>query len=190
MNDASLLSSTKSTRAILPHSLRYLRSDVPASLTEEEIEWLLANNVRTLIDLRTKEDLSEKPCCLSVDKRFTCLHMPVSGGDTIPESPDMVPQSYYSMVDDNMLAIINTIEGAKTNVLYFCNAGKDRTGVVSALLLRNEGFDNAYIIEDYRKSADNLREMLLSYKSAHPQIDLDIITPKREYMEGFLRLLS
>ncbi len=52
----SLLKSTKNTRAILPDSLQYIRSDVPSCLTEQEVQWLLGNNIATIIDLREEAE--------------------------------------------------------------------------------------------------------------------------------------
>ena len=43
------------------------------------------------------------------------------------------------MVDERLHKTINFIFESKSNVLYFCNAGKDRTGVVSAILLYKSG---------------------------------------------------
>ena len=40
----SLLEGTLNTRNILPDSLRYIRSDVPNNLSDEEVDWLIANN--------------------------------------------------------------------------------------------------------------------------------------------------
>lgn len=45
------------------------------------------------------------------------------------------------MLDSQMYRIIDLICNAKSNVLYFCNAGKDRTGVVSAILLLKFSMD-------------------------------------------------
>lgn len=38
---SSLLKSTRNTRALPTGTMRYIRSDVPLNLTEEEIQWLL-----------------------------------------------------------------------------------------------------------------------------------------------------
>ncbi len=90
------------------------------------------------------------------------------------------------MVDDVMREIITTIEAAQTNVLYFCTAGKDRTGVVSALLLSRMGARRDAIIKDYMQSADNLEDALRAYVNEHPAVDINIITPQESYMEDFL----
>lgn len=67
---SSLLNSTQNTRAILPDSLRYLRSDVPASLTESEIDWLRQQNIRCIVDLRSEDEQKKKPCPLSQQTGF------------------------------------------------------------------------------------------------------------------------
>ena len=125
---SSLLSSTKNTRSLLSNSLRYIRSDVPNHIRESEIQWLLQKNVLTIIDLRTLSEAEQKPCHLAGRTNFNYLRMPVTGGNIVPKTTSQVPYSYLNMVDNFMCEIIETIENAKTNVLYFCNAGKDRTG--------------------------------------------------------------
>jgi len=92
------------------------------------------------------------------------------------------------MVDEKMEEIIDTIMNADSNVMYFCTAGKDRTGVVSAIILRRLGFSDEVIIDDYMESGDNLMDMLTDYVRVHPEVDLEIIVPHRENMERFLLL--
>lgn len=153
----SILNSTRNTRAILPDSLQYIRSDVPSCLTEQEVQWFLDNNIITIIDLREDAEREQKKCPLIDDQRFQYFCMPVTGGNAIPKSTDGVSKSYIKMVDEHMDKIIDTIMCADTNVLFFCNAGKDRTGVVSAMILHKLGMNKDYIIKDYMESKENLR---------------------------------
>ncbi len=185
----SLLKSCRNTRKILPNSFRYIRSDVPVDLSDEEIQWLLNNDIRTIIDLRSEEEQLHKSCPLQMHSEFEYYSLPVSGGNVVPPSPDKVSVSYLAMVDEQMEHILQTIENSNHSVLYFCNAGKDRTGVVSALLLKKMGFDEEYIISDYLLSAENLKEMLEQY-ATDSGINLEIITPQRRYMEEFLHNLK
>lgn len=186
----SFLKSTSNTRAILPDSLRFLRSDVPNCITEEEKEWLIANNVTMVVDLRTDEERIRKECPLIYDKHFQYHCMPVTGGNIVPKSMDDVSKSYIKMVDEQMDKIVDTIWNANANVLYFCNAGKDRTGVVSAILLYKAGMSSEYIIEDYMKSRENLKNMLENYAKMFPDVDIDVITPRETYMQEFLKWLT
>ena len=43
----SLLQSTLNTRALPVGNLRYIRSDYPGKLTEDEVQWLIRNNMET-----------------------------------------------------------------------------------------------------------------------------------------------
>lgn len=178
--------STRNTRPILEHSLKYIRSDVPTQVTEKERKWLLENQVLTIIDLRTEEERLKKECPLKYDSRFHYYCRPVTGGDTIPASVDAVSRSYIDMVDAKLCQTIELLWNTSFNALYFCNAGKDRTGVVSAILLHKLGMPLEYIIADYMKSKTNLKEMLETFAEQHPDVRLDVITPREEYIQKFL----
>lgn len=186
----SLLQSTRNTRALPTGTMRYVRSDVPLRLTDKEIQWLLDNAITTAIDLRSKEEVAAKPCCLSGRSEFEYIHLPVTGGGDPPESLEQLYIVYRQMVDDKLEKIIDTIFHAESNVLFFCTAGKDRTGVVSAIILKRLGFSDEVIIDDYMKSKDNLEQTLKAYVDSHPGTDLDIITPHRKNIEQLLKWLS
>lgn len=185
----SLLQSTRNTRALPTGTLRYIRSDVPESLTGAEIQWLLDNAVTTIVDLRSEEEVSAKPCCLAGRAGFRYVHLPVAGGGGTPASLAHLYTVYRQMLDETMEKIIDTIMNAGSNVLYFCTAGKDRTGVVSAVILNRLGFSDEAIIDDYMESGDNLMDMLTAYADAHPEVDLEVIVPHRRNMEQLLEFL-
>lgn len=178
--------STRNTRSIVEGSFSYLRSDVPIELSEDERLWLLNNRVITVIDLRTEVERERKRCPLINDERFCYRLFPIRGGDAIPKSPDEVSKSYINMVDEGFERLVDFILNLDGGVLYFCNAGKDRTGVLSAVLLHKLGKDRDYIIKDYIKSKDNLRQMLTDYVKSHPEVDAKVITPTERYIEEFL----
>lgn len=184
---SSIFHNTRNTRPIFPNSFRFIRSDVPTAVSQEEAIWLIDHNITTIIDLRTEAERKRKMYPLSADKRFQYYCMSVTGGDRVPDSVDEVSKSYIQMVDDKLCETIRFMETVPSNVLYFCNAGKDRTGVVSAILLRNAGFAEEYIVDDYMKSKDNLTDMLNAYSLQNPEIDVNIITPNEKYIKEFLR---
>lgn len=186
----SLLQSTANTRQTLPGSFHILRSDAPLSPTAQDIAFLLAHGVTTLIDLRSDAEVARKPCPLAEDARFTYRHMPVTGGNAMPVSPADVPLSYLHMVDEQMARILDAIHAAPDGVMYFCTAGKDRTGVVSALVQREAGLAPEEIAADYALSGENLQERFAAFRAIHPEINVEIYTPKAAYMEQFLDLLK
>lgn len=176
----SLLKSTLNTRALPIGGMRYIRSDVPAHITEEEIQWLLDNDITTLVDLRSAQELECNPCSLRKLEGFTYHHLPVTGGGDTPKSRAHLLEVYRSMVDEQMDIILDTILNAPSNVMYFCTAGKDRTGAVSALLLKRLGVSVDVIVDDYMKSKENLIDMLTEYVKDHPDVDIDVIIPQEE----------
>ena len=137
---SSILQSTLNTRALPTGDLHYIRSDFPGNLSDEEVQWFVENNVTTIFDLREEKEFKAKPCRLETEKGFTYYHLPVTGGGDTPGSPGAVAITYLGMLDEQMDKIVDCIMNAKSNVMYFCGAGKDRTGVVSAVILKKLGF--------------------------------------------------
>lgn len=182
----SMFQSTLNTRILMKGELRFIRSDVPDRLSTEETEWLANNNITTVIDLREDAERKRKVCPLESDGRFCYHSMPVTGGNRVPTSPDDVSASYAAMVDDQFEHIFDTAMSADSNVMFFCNAGKDRTGVLSAAILHEMGYTWEYIVSDYLKSAVNLRKMLEDYAESDPMVDINVITPQKRYIEEFL----
>jgi len=183
-----IFENTINTRPILPDSIKYIRSDVPVKVSEAEREELVKNGVTTVIDLRTDGERAKKPCALMGDGRFDYLRFTVAGGNEPPHTPDEVSLSYFRMLDESFEELMGIMLNAKSNVLYFCNAGKDRTGIVTAVLLHRLGMPREYIVADYMKSAENLKGFLAEYVVKNPGMDLDVITPRARYMEEFLDL--
>ncbi|MBU3137404.1 tyrosine-protein phosphatase [Clostridium gasigenes] len=166
----------------------FVRSDAPLNLSEEDVKSLIENNIRTIIDLRSDEETKRKPYALMNNKDFKYYHRQIFGGGTIPKSGEFVPISYFEMVDEkksifNVMKILANVEGG---ALYHCAVGKDRTGVISALLLLIVGTKREDVLSDYEASWDNLKDELIEYCKSNERVNLDIVTPKREYMEKFL----
>lgn len=186
---SSLLASSLNTRALPTGDMRFIRSDYPRDLTDDEVEWLRSNDVTTVVDLRGDKEHETEPCRLEKEEGFIYYHIPVAGNGDMPRTPAEVPGVYLKMLDENMEKIIDTIMGAKSKVLYFCNAGKDRTGIVSAIILKRLGYDEKVIIDDYMETRDNLPEFLQAYVDDHPGVDINVITPHEEYMRKVLPYL-
>lgn len=184
---ASILEGTLNARVIAETGSRLLvRSDAPVDVTAADVAWLLEHGVTTLIDLRSASEVERVPVPLAGDSRFAYENMPVTGGNVIPGTPEQVPASYIAMVDAQMAGIVHRIENAPGGVMWFCSAGKDRTGVVSAIVLSRLGVSCQEIVDDYVESAGNLREALEDVARRRPEARLDVMIPRRQTMERFL----
>ena len=132
-------------------------------------------NLKTLIDLRTQKERLEKP---DVEMEgVEVFHMPLIDESTVGISHEkkvrsmktlvmMPPMAdlYVQMVTKgslenlvNILKFILTLAQEKFAVAFHCTAGKDRTGVVAALLLSFLGVDRATVIHDYLLTNKNVR---------------------------------
>ena len=105
---ASILKSTLNTRFLPTGNMKkYVRSDYPGKLTDDEVDWLLKNNITTIVDLREEKEYIARPCRLENEEGFIYYHMPVTGGGDTPESPEAVGKAYLGMLDEQMDNIIN-----------------------------------------------------------------------------------
>lgn len=187
----SLLSNTFNTRYLGGYVAKnniFLRSDALINVSEDDIKLLLESGIKTIIDLRSDDEVRNKPCDFKVNKNFKYYHCKIYGDGRLPKNVESVPISYFEMVDEertifNVMKIFANIEGG---VLYYCTVGKDRTGVISALLLLLAGVSKTDILADYQISQEYLCNILKLICENNKNIDINIITPKAEHMEKFL----
>ena len=119
-----------------------VRSDSPAALTEAGRAALADYGVRAIVDLRLPGELADDPNPFAEPGDHGIAYTNVSFIDPAAAPPDAVStlaEDYLGMLDryrqgvaEAMAAIAGAPEGA---VLIHCAAGKDRTGLISALLL-------------------------------------------------------
>lgn len=169
---------------------KFIRSDLLYEISRKDIDILLNNKINTVIDLRSDEEIVKKPCVLKNVNGFQYFHYKVYGDGRIPESAEDVPVSYMEMVNGkiSMLPIMKTLSTAKDGIIYHCTAGKDRTGVISALLLSLSGVAKSDILADYQISQSYLYSVLRDFCMDNIDIHSDIITPKIEHMDSFLNM--
>ena len=179
---SSLFKSTFNARWLPTGDHRFIRTSCPLNITDEEIQFLKDNNVLTVVDLREEKEYLKRPCPLEHIEGFKYLHLPVSGGDVYPVTYEETIEAYKTMVDQNMINTVDTIMSSNTGVIYFCAAGKDRTGVVSAIILRRLGYDDDYIINDYMISKISLMAYLNELKKKDPTKPIKSIIPNSDYI--------
>lgn len=183
----SLLPSVFNARWLPTGDQRYLRMGCPYEISEEDINFLRKHNLLTVVDLREEKEYTVRPSPLEKEKDFTYYHLPVSGGDVYPITYDETMAAYALMVDAQLYKIVDTIMNAKTGVVYYCAAGKDRTGVVSAFILKKLGYDEDCIIKDYMVSKENIEALLEDLRKKHPDKPVRSIIPNPDYLLNALR---
>jgi protein-tyrosine phosphatase len=119
-----------------------VRSDNPSTLTDAGKAALVDHGVRTIVDLRTPSEVTEYPNPFAESGSHGIAYHHLSlvdpAGSPAPEFTTLA-NDYKSMLDrfpDQVGAIMRTIADApEGGVMIHCMAGKDRTGIMSALLL-------------------------------------------------------
>jgi protein-tyrosine phosphatase len=134
------------------------RSDALHQLGDAGLEALAGLRLRTIVDLRTHVEAEIAPTPLDqATARHT--HISILGGDleSLPQSLDGV---YAYIIDECGAAVAEAIKALCAArafpALVHCSAGKDRTGIVIALVLAVLGVPDEVISADYALSGGYL----------------------------------
>jgi hypothetical protein len=138
------------------------RSDTLARLDASEIGVLRARKIGVVIDLRRQSELEQDgQVDLGADVIFRNISVqpagwPINDQSAGPCTADYLADRYFDMLAQASAAFgdaLSTIAGSgETPVVVHCLGGKDRTGVVSALLLWLVGVPDTVIAADYALS--------------------------------------
>lgn len=172
---------------------RFLRCAVPDFPDEKDIKELENYGVKTVIDLRGDYEACETPTdfdrIYGVETHHISLfEINVANNEFVKMS---LAQSYEYIIDNHQEQIRNILEvianAPEGVVLFHCFFGKDRTGILSMLLLHIAGAQLEDIITDYQLSYT----YLLPYINSHRETLWDIDTSMHLSLpETMLELIS
>ena len=151
-----------------------VRADSVRRLSEEGWQALVDHGVRTVVDLRghderAKDPPAEVPVEVAAVPFFACTDAEWNAiqaelAAARRNAPDLATgkrDSYVLFLERfraNVAAAVRAIAAAPDGaVLVHCAGGKDRTGLVAALLLHLAGVDDGEIAADYALSEERLR---------------------------------
>jgi protein-tyrosine phosphatase len=157
---------------------RLFRADGLNRLTEADRTLLTELGLATVIDLRTVDEAEHRGRFPVEEVPVRYVDLPLT--DVLPspeELPDWGEASYVAsryerMVDEGAPVLTQAIEvlastGSLPAVVH-CSAGKDRTGVLSALVLAFLDVPDETIVEDYALSAVAMDRLLDRLKAEYP----------------------
>ncbi|HEX5587251.1 MAG TPA: tyrosine-protein phosphatase [Acidimicrobiia bacterium] len=137
---------------------RIFRSDSTHTLTAADIPVLRELGMRTAIDFRSSQEIERLGIGPLGDVSITHVHCPTfDHSQPISEAPAIVLSSgidfYSSMIEagaPSYVAAANSIASDDAlPAVFYCLAGKDRTGVFAAILLGFLGVPDDVIVADY-----------------------------------------
>lgn len=142
------------------------RSDRLSTLTPDDLEELGGRGIRTVVDFRAGPEVERDRSRLWPD---VTSHISLPVGDTVDGDISMVDQIFEgrlrSVSEDDMTELYLKMIGTYGErfaqlvaiaadidhlpMLFHCTAGKDRSGIASALLLEALGVDRETVLDDY-----------------------------------------
>ncbi|GAC1511581.1 MAG: tyrosine-protein phosphatase [Candidatus Dormibacteraceae bacterium] len=134
-----------------------VRSDNIAHLTPAGREALTAYGVTTVIDLRTDGEVSRAPNPFADGAGPIYRHLPMIDDSMMVElgTASGMFERYLMMLDGRpgaFRAIFEAVAEADGAAVFHCFAGKDRTGLVAAMLLSLAGVPGDAIAEDFEET--------------------------------------
>jgi hypothetical protein len=157
--------------------------------------------VRLIIDLRLRAESEREGHGLLAERPLQIVNLPLDVADR--ESAHAVPALTGAMLIQHYLgylrpsaasivSVVTLLADSEAPAIVHCAAGKDRTGVVAALLLGAIGTPDAEIVADYADSDGNVERVfarlrrLPSYGTRLDRLPADARAASPGTMAGFL----
>lgn len=152
---------TRGGRLIRPRTL--LRGDSLHQLTGPSMSALHELGPRTIIDLRGEAEVGLWPNVFRASSIIAYHHIPLPNTLLLHAgAPPPLDEIYQAMLEQGRPALRHILtllaDPSAWPALVHCTAGKDRTGVVIALLLGVAGASEETIVADYALTARSLTD--------------------------------
>ena len=156
---------------------RIFRSDNLAALTDGDHRVLADLSIATVIDLRTPAEI-DRVGRIRPSAAYEYPHLPMA--DVLPDTTDTRWSSaeYVATRYDEMLAGADVCLRTTLSIaadprsyplVFHCAAGKDRTGIVSLVILGLLGVSREDIIADYIRTQAAMERMVASLIKVSPE---------------------
>jgi protein-tyrosine phosphatase len=178
-----------------------LRSDDLAQLTLAGLQAFSSYGIETVVDLRWPDEVADSPSPITrVLKhiRYEQISLLTRTQQEWRErranstAKELWNRSMLEQVRTELKQVLEVIATASPGPLLFhCVAGKDRTGVIAALMLAVADVVPEAIAYDYSASTENLRAAYLQrYASAEPAAIIDAIQCPEAGVHNMLAYLA
>ena len=135
------------------------RADGLSELTETDLEVMRELGIRTVVDLRSGQEVEQSRFNVEAHP-VTFHHYPfikaLPNAEDFSRAPGFLGTQYTEMLDEATPQIIGALSALAAPdarpAVFHCTAGKDRTGLLSALVLSLLGVPEETVIADYALS--------------------------------------
>ena len=160
---------------------RLYRGDNPAYLTSHDLVIFETIGLRSVIDLRSHLERRRDPARPLASCVPAMLHVAFERSpdpndavaDVVPDGVSSLRDLYIAYLENSasgIAAIYAILASLRTlPALVHCAAGKDRTGLVAALVLSSLGVDDEVIAQDYEATSANVPSLIALLETVDPQ---------------------
>lgn len=182
------------------------RSDALHRVDAADHALLEGLGLRAVFDLRSTAELETDGLGSFAGGAVAHFHVPMMAVTLNPYDSKVdwrgidLEERYVAMLEEGRSAILAVLEAAAESqpgaIVFHCSAGKDRTGVVAAILLGAVGAEEEAILADYAASATNIERVIKGYREEMLQAGLDqaaiayLISSPPERMRNMLAQLE
>ena len=178
------------------------RSKLLIDLTDKDKDEMVNKyHIKTVVDLRSKEERERLPDVIVDGVNYVCIPLTnskavmtreiIKNGMSLPDLVSAYKElakhdkaEYWTKIFDVLLE-----NNKGDGILFHCASGKDRTGIVSAIILALLGLDKDYIYHDYFLTNDYKDEYFLNHVNQLPeeyrQTVKDHFAARKEYLDAF-----
>jgi protein-tyrosine phosphatase len=161
-----------------------------SAMTVRDKKLLEERNIRTIVDFRSDSEREALPDAkiATVRKR---AELPIDAGNLMDmvftfDGAEIEMKKLYAALPEEAIPRYRVLfellsDPSNTPLLYHCTAGKDRTGLASALILYALGADKETIYNDYLESTGLLRERLAPQLESQPYL-VPYMTVQESYL--------
>lgn len=173
------------------------RSDALHALSPADVRQLTQIGLSDIVDLRSTYELEAEGRGPLGNESIAFHHTPLFDGDpqagnrSMPENMSLGDRYLGLMLvgQKKIANVVRILAQAPGGAVYHCAAGKDRTGVISAVLLGALGVSDDLIVADYALSAERIDAIIArvmsmkGYEDALRHMPEDTLHARPETME-------
>jgi protein-tyrosine phosphatase len=154
---------------------------IPVSSQQQLIDY----GVATVIDIRDEWEAVHYPNVFANSTDIKYRNLPLIG-DTLSndetwqrdsENYNQLSELYITYLEhckSQIKAIFTAISEGESGIIFHCHAGKDRTGIITALLLSSLGVRDHDIAEDYSQSHQQITHLIAEWREYALQKERDM----------------
>jgi protein-tyrosine phosphatase len=179
---------------------RLFRSDALHRLTPEAVDLVVDElGVGAIVDLRSTGEVGVDGRGQLRDRSPVYHHLPLFDGplvvDPAATQPLTLADRYFLIVEQAKLPIarvVTALAECSAPAVYHCTAGKDRTGLISAIVLGLLGVPDEFIVADYAATQENIDAIVgrltqsAGYRDALDRLPADTLHAKPATMFSLL----